>query len=70
MSDLLTPDQLAATLQVTPRTLSNWRKIGRIAPEIELDKVVRYDLEKVLKQLAKASAIKARAKFAGQVPTV
>lgn len=40
--DLLTPDQLAGELQVTPKTLENWRARRIGPPFVRLNRQVRY----------------------------
>lgn len=47
---ILDNEQLGAKLGVTLKTLSNWRKEGRI-PFFQVGAVIRYDLDKVLEAL-------------------
>ena len=49
MTDLLTADEVAERLRVSPRTIRAWTLEGLI-PAIRITgKVIRYDLEAVLK---------------------
>lgn len=51
MRRLVTADDLAAWLGVAPRTVSGWAREGRI-PSIRIShKVVRYDLNEVVRTL-------------------
>lgn len=36
MTDLLTPAELAAMLGMSPRTLANWRSIGKGPPYVKI----------------------------------
>jgi predicted site-specific integrase-resolvase len=45
-----TPKELAILLDVTPQTIINWSKDGKI-PCINVERVFRYDLEDVGKTL-------------------
>jgi predicted site-specific integrase-resolvase len=53
MSRLLTPQELAVELRVTPATVLRWRREGLIPSEVATDKVVRFDLESVRAALKK-----------------
>jgi excisionase family DNA binding protein len=44
--DLVTPEQLAKRLQISLRTVTNWKK-RHIIPCIKVGKVVRFSLAKV-----------------------
>ncbi len=44
---LMTREQVAALLQVSPRSVSRWTKSGELA-SIKFDRAVRYDLRDVL----------------------
>ena len=48
--NLIDKKQMAARLSVTPRTLENWMKRG-LVPYIRIGRVVRYDLEEVMRTL-------------------
>jgi excisionase family DNA binding protein len=51
MPELLTAEQLAHRLQVSPRTVKQWARTGRI-PELRLSaKVRRFDLAEVVQAL-------------------
>ncbi len=51
---LITPSQLARELGVSPATISTLEGKGAITPEFRVDRLVRYDLAKVLIQLKDA----------------
>jgi predicted DNA-binding transcriptional regulator AlpA len=60
-SELLTPEQLAEHLQLSPLTLSNWRIAGKGPPYLKLgSRVVRYDLDAVETWLAEQNGQEAR----------
>ena len=48
--NLINKKQMAERLSVTPRTLENWMKRG-LVPYIRIGRVVRYDLEEVMRTL-------------------
>ena len=51
-TNLLTEDQLAALCQVSPWTIRDWRRSGRI-PFVQMSpKVIRYDYESVMRALS------------------
>ncbi len=55
MSDdkLLTADELADRLHVRPSTIRRWAQRGRIPTRRLTPKVVRYDLEAVVRAMSK-----------------
>lgn len=53
-TELLTPTQLAALLQITPQGVSNLKSRGRIRPVIAIGKIVRYRYADVLAQMSPA----------------
>lgn len=53
---LINSRQVADELGVSPPTVRNWTKRGIITAEIKIGAVYRFDLEKVRKELAKATA--------------
>jgi excisionase family DNA binding protein len=48
--DLITPQQLARRLQVSLRTVTNWKK-RQVIPCVKVGKVVRFSVAKVLSAL-------------------
>ena len=72
---LLTTNELAAQLRVTPGTVCVWNRLGIITPEVGSGRGSRtlYDIDRVIKQLAKRKPSKAgrKAKLeAGMVPVI
>lgn len=51
---LLSARALANELGISPPTIASLEAKGIITPEIRIDRLVRYDLQKVLKQLKDA----------------
>jgi hypothetical protein len=51
-SGLLTTQEMAAAIKVSPETLTVWRK-NRIVPCVKIKHVIRFDAERVLTALAK-----------------
>jgi hypothetical protein len=49
---LLTTQEMAAVIKVSPETLTVWRK-KRIVPCVKIKHVIRFDAERVLAALAK-----------------
>lgn len=49
MRRLVTADVAAAWLQISPRTLSNWRAAGKVGqpPYVKVGRAVRYDLDAI-----------------------
>jgi predicted site-specific integrase-resolvase len=48
---LISTTDLATLVGTTPATISVWRHQGKITPYICIGKVVRFELESVLKEL-------------------
>lgn len=55
--ELLTTQQLADVLQVTPRHIWELQKKKRI-PSLRLDRVIRYELEDVIEEMKKSVSVK------------
>jgi excisionase family DNA binding protein len=52
-TDLMTPDQAASMLGISPRTLAAWRSTGRYAlPYIKVGSKVRYPRKKLIDWLS------------------
>ena len=49
--DLLTADELAKRLRVQPSTVKIWARMGRIPAVRVLPKVVRFDLDEVVRAI-------------------
>lgn len=54
--ELLTTQQLADVLQVTPRHIWELQKKKRI-PSLRLDRVIRYELEDVIEEMKKSVSV-------------
>lgn len=63
---LLTTDELAESLSVSPRTVKNWLAAGMIPAAIREGQILRFDLPVVKRALAKRAA--KAAKPAGPLP--
>jgi predicted site-specific integrase-resolvase len=61
---LVNQDQLARLLGVSKTTVSIWHKQGIISAAIEESRNVRFDAEKVRRELAKRAEIKRKARKA------
>lgn len=70
MNPLLTAEELAAELKMHPVTVRKWAREKRINAELLIGRSPRFDLKKVRKQLAEATAKRDREKFTGMVPTI
>lgn len=56
LSGLLSPEELAAHLDVSVRTLANWRATGLVClPFVKVGRCVRYRLEDVDKYLSRCT---------------
>lgn len=52
-SDLMTPDQAASLLGISPRTLATWRSTGRYSvPYIKVGSKVRYPRKNLIDWLS------------------
>lgn len=67
---LLTAEELASELKMHPVTVRNWRRLGTISAELMIGRSGRFDLKKVRKQLADATAKRDRERFNGMIPTL
>lgn len=67
MMELLTTEELAKRLRINPETVYRWRRNGLIKSEVDLP--IRWDWEKVVKQLQRAKNTAKRKRPAKSIDT-
>lgn len=70
MKALLTAAELAAELRMNAQVVLRYHRAGKIKAEFLIGRSPRFDLGKVRKQLAAATAKQDRERFDGMVPTI
>lgn len=68
--NLITAEELAAELRMSWQVVLRWHRAGKIKAEVMIGRSPRFDLRKVKKQLAEATAKRDRERFNGMIPTL